>query len=186
MSQATLSQTANRYESIIASQGAPNSPHDTLRGENGSDDEPDSDSLRRHSQRQKLKHRATTSGSREHSIAREALAHNRRLSGSTSRSSNREDMLWENGGTSEEISAAALRKEKKREQKEREKELRREEERDRERAREQEIERERERDRRDDKRERKHHRSKSEKDRSKTGMSRRIKNKVDDFRLILP
>ena len=61
-----------------------------------------------------LKRRSTTSGTREHSITRDSLGmSSRRLSSGTPRSSaNAAEMFWENGGTKEEISAAALKKEK--------------------------------------------------------------------------
>ncbi|KAF8541073.1 hypothetical protein BDD12DRAFT_979887 [Trichophaea hybrida] len=167
MSQPTT-QTATRYKNIPDARGAPPSPLDTVRGENGSDDEQESDSTRPRSQKHKLKRRSTTSGSREHSISREALSGSvRRLSGSTSRSSehSRGDMFWENGGSVEEISAATMRKERK--HREREKEQKNREETEPRSKDERERDRDR-RDRRDEKREKRHHRNKSERERART------------------
>lgn len=131
----------------------PPPPHlDTVRGEIGSNDDVDSSSSDgvRALARRKLKRRSTTSGTREQSMSRDAVlaANARRLSSGTARSSGGE-MFWESGGTQEEISAAALKRERKhKERSERDKDQRGKE------------------DRRDEKREKKH-RSKRD---SKSGM----------------
>jgi hypothetical protein len=113
--------------------------------------------------RLKLKRRSTISGCREYTLTKEAQgASIRRLSSGTAGSSDR-DLLWENGGSAEKISAASLRKERKhRARADREREMERE----------RELKSKDERERQKNKPERRDNkqRSKTEKERPKTGI----------------